>query len=130
MRIFVLGIFLPLAMLGCAAVPTGQNISDNGLGEATASGNSDPIQGLTIAQAHCAACHAVEDGQISSNEQAPPFHAIANTEGLTDETLTTWLSDSHNYPDLMDFDIESTDIDALAAYILTLQSADYKPPIQ
>lgn len=124
------GIFLSLVAIGCTTMPAGQTASDNESRNIVAAEDGRVRQGLTFAEAHCAACHNVADGQASSNPQAPPFIAIANTRGLTDGTLTNWLSDSHNYPELMDFEIASADIDDLAAYILTLQSADYKQPIQ
>ncbi len=124
------GIFLSLVAIGCTTMPAGQTASDNESRNIVAAEDGRAEQGLAFAEAHCAACHNVADGQTSPNPQAPPFIAIANTRGLTDGTLTNWLSDSHNYPELMDFEIQSADIDDLAAYILTLQSADYKPPIQ
>lgn len=130
MRQFILGIVLPIMVMGCTTVSTEQTVSDNGERNVTVAEDGRSLQGLAFARAHCAACHDVTDGQVSLNPQAPPFSAIANSQGLTGKSLTIWLSDSHNYPDLMDFDIESGDIDDLAAYILKLQSADYKPPIQ
>ncbi len=134
MRQFVLGTLILLAVMGCTTVSTDQTASDNGERNVGAADDGRsmqrPMQGLAFAQTHCAACHDVTDGQKSPNPQAPPFSVMANTQGLTDKTLTSWLSDSHNYPELMDFDIESRDIDDLAAYIFTLQKADYKPPIQ
>lgn len=130
MRQFVLGIILPLTVMGCTTVSPSQAASDNSAGNLDAADDDKSMQGLAFAQAHCATCHDVTDGQKSPNPQAPPFSVIANTQGLTDKTLTSWLSDSHNYPELMDFDINNRDIDDLAAYILTLQKADYRPPIQ
>lgn len=128
------GIFLSLVAIGCTTMPAGQTALDNENRGAVAAEDirvtPAPTQGLAFAKAHCAACHDVTGEQTSPNPQAPQFNAIANTRGLTDKTLTSWLSDSHNYPELMDFEIEDKDIDDLAAYILTLQSADYKPPIQ
>ncbi|WP_422344536.1 c-type cytochrome [Parasphingorhabdus sp.] len=134
MRLFTLGIILPFAIIGCTTIQSEQTGSVSSERKAAAAGDDDlaldVTRGLTFAEAHCAACHGVKDRQTSPNLQAPPFHAIANTNGLTKDTLTVWLGDSHNYPDLMDFDIEHADIDALATYILTLQRADYKPSIQ
>ncbi len=134
MRKFSPVIFLPLIVIGCTTMAAGQTALDNENRGAVAAedirATPAPMQGLAFAKAHCAACHDVTDGQTSPNPQAPLFSAIANTRGLTDKTLTSWLSDSHNYPELMDFEIEDKDIEDLAAYILTLQSADYKPPIQ
>lgn len=83
--------------------------------------------GLEFAQMRCADCHTVAEGMVSPNPKAPSFLAIANTKGLTYETLSVWLRDSHNYPDMMDFEIEASHIDDLAAHMLTLRSADYKP---
>lgn len=134
MRLFALGIILPFTVIGCTIIQSEQagSVSTERKAVVVGDDNSalDVARGLTFAEAHCAACHGVKDRHTSPNRQAPPFHAIANTNGLTKNTLTVWLSDSHNYPDLMDFDIEHADIDALATYILTLQRADYKPSIQ
>ena len=57
-------------------------------------------------EAACAGCHAVEPPFESPNPYAPDFEAIANREGLTDATLSSWLRDAHNYPEIMDFDLE------------------------
>lgn len=136
MRHFILGLYLPLAVMGCTTVPAQQDAgnpyksSDNDEQNVETARQGKSSEGLVFAQAHCAACHEVVGGEISPNPQARAFTAIANTRGLTDQTLTVWLNDSHNYPDLMDFEINARDIDNLAAYIVTLQSADYKPPIQ
>ena len=56
-------------------------------------------RGHAFAQASCAACHAVErDSIVSPNPRAPSFPSIANQQGLTKETLSSWLRDAHNYP--------------------------------
>src|SRR3546814_1878195 len=86
-------------------------------------------QGLAFAQKHCSACHAIDTG-ISPKPEAPSFEAIINTPGLTAQTLNPWLQDSHNFPEIMNFEIAPEQIDTLAAYMLTLNNADYRPPIQ
>lgn len=96
---------------------------------ATLTGPSDAKQGLAFAQAHCASCHGVKPGTISSNPEAPSFAAIANIPGLTHTSLQTFLRDSHNYPAAMNFTLQPADVDALASYMVTLQSPDYHPGI-
>lgn len=96
---------------------------------ATMTAQSDAKQGLAIAQARCASCHGIKPGTISSNPEAPSFAAIANIPGLTHASLQTFLRDSHNYPAAMNFTLQPDDVDALAAYMVTLQSPDYHPGI-
>jgi mono/diheme cytochrome c family protein len=87
----------------------------------------DAAHGLAFAQQRCAGCHAVERNRLSPNPEAPPFESVVNAAGLTAATLKPWLRDSHNFPAMMNFTIEPQQIDALAAYMLTLQRPDYRP---
>lgn len=73
----------------------------------------------------CGDCHAVKTNEISPNPQAPGFADIANSPGVTRETLFAFLSDAHNYPMQMDVDLVEEDIELIADYMLTLQSDDY-----
>jgi mono/diheme cytochrome c family protein len=82
-----------------------------------------------FAQQACGDCHAVEPNALSPNRDAPPFPSIVNHEGLTRDTLATWLRDAHNYPREMDFEIGPDEVDDLVTYMLTLQDEDYEPPI-
>lgn len=84
--------------------------------------------GLAFAQANCAGCHAVVSGRISPNPAAPTFEDIVNTPGLGLPTLRAWLQKSHNYPEVMSFEIASDQIDHLAQYMITLQKSNYIPP--
>lgn len=97
----------------------------------TASRGENPAakRGMAFAQSHCTACHAVDAG-ISPKPEAPSFEAIVNTTGLAAETLKSWLRDSHNYPEIMNFAIAPAQIDDLATYMLTLKNPGYRPPIQ
>lgn len=81
---------------------------------------------LAFVQAACGGCHAVEVPGLSPNPASPPFADIANREGLTRATLVTWLTDAHNYPEMMDFDLDPPQVEQIADYILTLQSEDYR----
>lgn len=133
MRLFFMGVFLPLAVTGCVTAPTEQATGTIDVAVENSKLHSDPdaaIEGLAFAQARCAGCHKVADGQVMPNPSAPSFEAIANARGLTHGTLKAWLRDSHNYPGQMNFEIGAKHIDDLAAYMLTLKSQDYRPPIQ
>ncbi len=78
-------------------------------------------------EAACAGCHAVEPPFESPNPYAPDFEAIANREGLTDATLSSWLRNAHNYPEIMDFDLEDGQVEEVANYMITLRREDYVP---
>ncbi|MDE8650619.1 hypothetical protein [Novosphingobium album (ex Liu et al. 2023)] len=86
-------------------------------------------RGLAFARQRCSACHAIDAG-VSPRPEAPSFETIINTPGLTAETLDPWLRDSHNFPEIMNFTVAPGEIEALAAYMLTLRNSDYRPPIQ
>ena len=87
-----------------------------------------PVPSQAFAQASCGSCHAVGRDGRSSNPNAPPFPAIVNQEGLTAETLSTWLRGAHNYPREMDFYLGDPQVDALVAYMLTLRDPNYRRP--
>lgn len=78
-----------------------------------------------LVSATCAGCHAVEPDTLSPVADAPTFTDIANSEGLTRETLIAYLGDAHNYPDQMDVDLDEADIEVIADYLLSLQTPDY-----
>lgn len=79
----------------------------------------------TYVTAVCGDCHAVTDNAVSPNPQAPGFADIANSPGVTKETVVAFLSDAHNYPMQMDVDLDADDIEEIADYMMTLQSGDY-----
>ena len=86
-------------------------------------------QGQAFARSACGGCHAVERQSVSPNPNAPPFAAIVNQEGLTGNTLSSWLRNAHNYPDEMKVTLERRNVDDLVAYMLTLRDPNYRPPI-
>ncbi|MFW2351207.1 hypothetical protein [Qipengyuania sp.] len=79
----------------------------------------------TYVTAICGECHAVRPNSVSPNPQAPNWVDIANSPGLTRETLVVFLSDAHNYPMQMDVDLVDEDIEIIADYMMTLQTDDY-----
>ena len=90
--------------------------------------SADPPRGQAFAQASCGGCHAVGRTGSSSNPNAPPFAAIVNQEGLTEETLSFWLRGAHNYPSEMDFFLVEREVNELVAYMLTLRDPNYRRP--
>jgi hypothetical protein len=123
---------LPLAaaaFLGACHV-AGETESAQGVAQASAFKRDTPEwHGEKFARNRCSDCHAVARWEDSRNPDAPPFERIANTPGLTRESLGKWLRDAHNYPDAMYFEIPAEHIDDLAAYMITLRRDDYKPEI-
>lgn len=88
--------------------------------------SEDEHHRLAFVQAACGGCHAVEGQDLSPNPASPPFADIANREGLSKETLVSWLTDAHNYPEVMDFDLDPPQVEGIAEYILTLRSDNYR----
>jgi mono/diheme cytochrome c family protein len=76
----------------------------------------------------CGSCHAVTPGTLSPLPQAPTFPEIANRDGLTRETLTAYLRDAHNYPDIMDVGLTDADVALVTDYMLSLKDPDYRRP--
>lgn len=116
MNIFLKPLHLACPLLlvtGCAPLPTKQ-ASD---------------RSLALAQGACGGCHAVERYGVSPNPIAPPFAAIVNQQGLTRETLGTWLRDAHNYPEEMDFYLRDNEVEMLVDHMLTLRDPAYRPAI-
>lgn len=83
---------------------------------------------LAFAQGACGGCHAVEADTYSPQPLAPEWAAIVNRPGVTEDTLKSWLTDAHNYPEEMDFDLDPPQVEALVRYMMTLRRADYRPP--
>ena len=86
-------------------------------------------RGQIFAQQRCSACHGIGANATSPNPESPPFEAVANQRGLTRATLRSFLQDSHNFPEAMQFKVERRNIRDLADYIVTLRRPGYKPEI-
>ena len=94
---------------------------------ASAATSNRAERGLALARQHCAACHAVTANGTSAHPEAPAWEDIANRPGTTDRTLRRFLSDSHNYPEIMQFTIKRRHIRELSAWMMTLQRENYQP---
>lgn len=114
------GTLVAIAMLSLGACTTSSPAVKNANVTAVPAADA-ATRGLAFAQAHCASCHAVAINQYSPVPAAPAFPAVINTPGLTPETLGTWLRDSHNFPEIMNFEIKPDHIADLAAYMMTLR---------
>jgi mono/diheme cytochrome c family protein len=77
-------------------------------------------EGLRLAEAWCAPCHAVEPHMAGMSNQARSFDAIAKQHGTTALSLKVFLKTSHqNMPNLV---IAPEQADAIANYILSLKT--------
>ena len=125
--------FLMLAAMGAVSLAACQSAepaqpvastSDATSANALAETDADGVPMLVGAV--CGSCHAVTPGTLSPLPQAPTFPAIANREGLTRETLTTYLRDAHNYPDIMDVGLTDEDVALVVDYMISLKDPDYR----
>ncbi|MEM7689462.1 MAG: hypothetical protein AAF291_10615 [Pseudomonadota bacterium] len=114
MRTFIALSIPALALAACQNTPPAASAS-----------NAPRVPNLV--QGVCGDCHGVEPPFLSPNPQAPSFEAIANSAGLTGQSLTRWLIDAHNYPELMEFELSEAEAREVAAYMVTLQREDYEP---
>lgn len=113
-------IIVGLIALVCAAC---SHLGENGTETAMQSTSHDE---LAFVQAACGGCHAVEPLHLSPNPNSPTFVEIVNREGVTRKTLRRFLSDAHNYPEVMDFDLDEHHVDLLTDYMLTLKDPERK----
>lgn len=118
---FLLASIMALALSACA-LPSRQ-ASEAGPSAPEAKGPVG-LAGLRLAEARCAGCHAVTTGQVSPNSDAPPFASIARRSGLTQSSASDWLREAHNFPDQMNFYLESDQAEQLATYLLTLREGE------
>ena len=114
---------MALASLLLAGCQSAGPVAAPAAAPSTAAADADAVPDYVTAI--CGECHAVKNNAVSVNPQAPGFADIANSPGLTRDTLVTFLSDAHNYPMQMDVDLVDEDIEVIADYMLTLRSDDY-----
>jgi mono/diheme cytochrome c family protein len=80
----------------------------------------DPTQGQQLAQTWCSQCHLVDPhGQSRASDATPSFAAIANMPSTTSLSLHAFLLTPH--PPMPDFRLSRSQIDDVAAYILSLR---------
>ncbi len=119
---------LPLSLAACQTPAEEAQVASASEAPAT-TGVEPDSRAHALAQAACGGCHSVEAYGLSPVTPAPEWPMIANTPGLTRDTLKRWLSDAHNYPEDMDFYLDEEEVNMLVDYMLTLRRDDYKPSI-
>lgn len=91
-----------------------------GIESAAAQEQGDPKRGLSYAEKACTECHGVlADDEISPNLDAPTFHAVANTPGMTQTALSVWFQSPH--PSMPNLIVPPEDLANVVAYILSLK---------
>lgn len=109
-----------LAAAGCSA-PGETDAADPGVETAQAARADLVGQGETIADSLCASCHAVGPEGDSPHADAIPFRQISwkyPVEALA-EPLSEGIMVGH--PDMPEWQFEPNDVDALIAYIESIQ---------
>jgi mono/diheme cytochrome c family protein len=117
----VIGAAMALALCAFAVSCAPQAPADsNTTAPAPSFDNAAAQRGLAYARLHCATCHAIAAGQVSSPVlAAPSFDAVANTSGMTRTALNAWLHSPHNtMPGLV---VAESDRDDIFAYLESLQ---------
>ena len=81
----------------------------------------DPTAGRALAEAVCAACHALP-GRAPAAEApgALPFQALAADPAVTGMALTAYLRSQH--PPMPNFMLDEQQLNDVVAYILSLQT--------
>lgn len=78
-------------------------------------------RGRLLAQERCAACHAVGPKGSSANRRAPTFRSLSGRYvGLTLHQRLTEIAETGHY-DMPPMPVHSDEIDALAAYLNSLE---------
>lgn len=82
--------------------------------------DADVPAGKVYAEEVCAACHAVQLGDLESPLfEATPFQEVADTPGMTELALSVWLQTSH--PTMPNIVLEQDDMRNVIAYIRSLK---------
>lgn len=81
---------------------------------------NDPVAGKAMAQKWCSSCHVVDPAQSgTAQSDVPSFQAIANQEGMTAETIASFITSPH--PPMPDLNLARDQISDLVAYIQSLK---------
>lgn len=90
---------------------------------ATGAAGADALveRGRALVEANCSRCHALEPGQQSPHGEAPPFGTLSERYPLDalEEAFVEGISTGH--PDMPEFTATPGQIEAIIAYIGTLQ---------
>jgi mono/diheme cytochrome c family protein len=97
------------ALAACASPP------------ASSSAPGQEARGLAIAEANCSGCHSVGAAGESPAPEAPPFRTLSQNYRV--DTLAEALAEgiSVGHPAMPEFQFEPDDVDALIAYLQSIQ---------
>lgn len=100
----------------CASEPT----APSGEGAVEPSRQAIIADGRDIAEAQCAACHAVGPYGVSPNAEAPPFRTVLSryNADVLEQELIEGIRVTHPMPD---FQFNPQGVDALIAYLEAIQ---------
>ncbi|HEY0183179.1 MAG TPA: cytochrome c [Rhodopila sp.] len=87
---------------------------------------ADPVPrnvaaGQKLAQQYCAECHVVVPGTGSGWTDAPAFDAVANRQGTTAQTLSSFIQQPHMH--MVNTGRPPNEANEIAAYILSLRKS-------
>jgi mono/diheme cytochrome c family protein len=82
---------------------------------------ADVAEGQRLAEIHCSTCHAIGAEGASRHSMAPPFRTLSRDYPVTalEEAFAEGILVGH--PDMPEFRLEPPQIDAIIAYIHSIQ---------
>lgn len=82
---------------------------------------ADAARGQRLAETHCSTCHAIGEDGTSPHDLAAPFRTLSRNYRISalEEAFAEGALVGH--PDMPDFRLEPDEVDALIAYIHTVQ---------
>ena len=75
-------------------------------------------RGEALSRQLCALCHLVGETASGATDAVPTFHAIANSEGMTEGRIRGFIYDPH--PQMPSLQLPENQIDDIVAYIRSL----------
>jgi cytochrome c len=89
--------------------------------------HADAERGHSLLAAHCSRCHAIERTGTSPHREAPPFRTLGQKYPVDwlAEALGEGLSTGH--PDMPEFIFEPQEINAILAYLQSIQISKALP---
>lgn len=112
-RLAAAALLAPIALAGCQLGAPAR--------PETAAMSADVRAGQTLAETHCARCHAIGRTGKSPHPAAPPFRTLSDAYPVSDlaEAFAEGILVGH--PDMPEFTFGESDIDHLIAYLDSIQ---------
>lgn len=91
------------------------------------SASAEQARGREIAETHCGSCHAIVSTGESPAPEAPPFRTLSRNYRVDtlEEALAEGISVGH--PAMPQFEFAPEDVDALVAYLQSIQEETPQP---